>query len=56
MKVVGTDEDYCLCGECGKESKFLLQVGEYYDSESRTAFLCLSCLQDGVAMLQKAKE
>lgn len=53
--IVGNDSwtRVCDCSECGTTPQVIVQVGEEPDYESRTAYLCPSCLQKAVKLVQK---
>jgi len=38
------------CGECGKETTLLVQIGEEYGYETETAFVCKECIEKALRL------
>lgn len=43
------------CGECGKKTWQIIEIGEFPDSESATAYLCADCLRAALHLLGEAQ-
>lgn len=43
------------CGECGKQTWDIVEIGEEPDYESATAYICIDCLKKAVNLIEELK-